>query len=160
MADEETEPVFQLVYASAAVGELGEEDLAAILASARANNKPAGITGMLVYHEGSFLQALEGDREVVEALYERIERDPRHTDALVLLRREVESRGFGRWSMGFHRSAGDEPLPGLNDFMRSGFREGGLDHGGEAARKVLLAFREGRWRRTVETGDGDEKRSR
>ncbi|MEM7363377.1 MAG: BLUF domain-containing protein, partial [Pseudomonadota bacterium] len=38
---------------------------------------PAGVTGMLLYHEGSFLQALEGDRAVVEALYERIEEDPR-----------------------------------------------------------------------------------
>ena len=153
MAEEESRPVFQLVYASAAAGELGPEDLESILASARANNKPAGITGMLVYHEGSFLQALEGDREVVEALYERIERDPRHTDALVLLRGEVESRAFGHWSMGFHRSGAGDSLPGLNDFLRSGFRKGGFDDGGATARKVLLAFREGRWRRAVEVGD-------
>jgi len=151
--EQEQELVFQLVYASAATRELDTDELKTILAAARRNNQPAGVTGMLLFHEGSFLQALEGDREVVEALFEKIETDPRHTDAMVLYRKEEVPRSFGRWSMGFTRPSKDEAadVPGLNSFLEHGFKVNPKgDASGEAARKILLAFREGRWRRTVD----------
>lgn len=148
------EPLIQLVYASAATRQLSTEDLDEILDAARRNNGAAGITGMLLYHEGSFLQVLEGDPEVVDALFERIEGDPRHTDAMVLLRAEVEERGFERWRMGFYRATAEEvrKTPGMSEFLRTGVARTVDATQGAAALKLLLAFREGRWRRTVETG--------
>ena len=95
-SQEEVEAVYSLVYASAATGTPSTEELESILARARENNAQADVTGMLVYHEGSFLQALEGDLEIVEALFERIEADPRHTDTVVLFRGMVEERQFSR----------------------------------------------------------------
>ena len=156
--EQETETVFQLIYASAATRELEPAELEKILAAARRNNQPAGITGMLVYHEGSFLQVLEGDRELVEALYEKIELDDRHTNAFILLRSEDAERCFERWSMGFSRPTEDQKreIPGLNDFLRVGFtkpapgQETELESRGQTARKILLAFREGRWHRSVD----------
>ncbi len=152
--DEPTERVYSLVYASAATADLSESECEEILDAARRHNRPAGITGMLVYHEGSFLQVLEGDEAVVEALFERIERDPRHTDAVVLFRGTVDGREFGRWSMGYVRTSPTTAPKGLSEFLRRGFRDGRAQDGG-VARKLLTEFREGRWRRQVDTGEAD-----
>ncbi|MCA9738410.1 MAG: BLUF domain-containing protein, partial [Gemmatimonadetes bacterium] len=71
-----------------------------LLEGARATNTRLGVTGLLLFHEGSFIQVLEGPPDVVEALYARIETDPRHGGALVLSRGLVEERSFGEWRMG------------------------------------------------------------
>ncbi len=146
------EIVHQLVYASAATRPIDAEELEALLSRARRKNKLAEITGMLLYHEGSFLQALEGDETVVEALYEHIEGDDRHTDATVLFRGKVEGRSFDHWSMGFFRPVGlSGKMPkGMSDFLRTGFRKNRMDDHPDKARELLLAFREGRFRRQVQ----------
>ena len=94
-------PVTQLVYASVANQEFSLAQLAELLAAARAQNAQVGVTGLLLYHEGSFLQLLEGPSEAVDDTFFRIERDPRHSGVHVLLRGRVESREFDQWSMGF-----------------------------------------------------------
>lgn len=93
--------MFQLVYVSSARALFTAADLAALLAVARVRNAELGVTGMLVYHDGNFMQVLEGDREVVLELSRKIERDPRHHGFLRLLGRELPEREFGEWSMGF-----------------------------------------------------------
>lgn len=149
--DEQAEPVYCLVYASAATKEVETEELEEILAVARENNTRANITGMLVYYDGSFLQALEGEEASVMALYEKIETDERHTDALILFRGELEGRQFEGWRMGFARPDPSDAPKGYSDFIRRGFRGNAADDG-EIARRLLLEFREGRWRRGVEAG--------
>ena len=72
-----------------------------ILAISRCNNAAAGVTGALMFNAGCFAQVLEGDREVVEATFERIQQDERHGDVSLLAFDEVEGRAFGEWSMGF-----------------------------------------------------------
>ena len=59
----------QVVYASAAVEAFSEVQLVQLLARARTNNERLGVTGLLLYDEGSFLQVLEGDAKVIELLY-------------------------------------------------------------------------------------------
>jgi hypothetical protein len=58
---------------------------------------------MLVYQAGTFLQVLEGEKEAVETIFSRIERDTRHGDIRVLNRNvsRPQRRAFGEWSMGF-----------------------------------------------------------
>lgn len=55
--------LISLVYLSEAVGHFSHLDLAELLAKSRANNSTLGITGMLLFKEGKFLQALEGKRD-------------------------------------------------------------------------------------------------
>ena len=149
--DHETvELVLQLGYASAATHRFERDELVDLLASSRRNNARRRITGMLLYHDGSFLQVLEGEAAAVESLYETITEDPRHTDAILLFRRPDTERAFGDWTMGFH--AVDNPAdapPGLNRFLETGLTGLSADDGA-AIRQVLLGFRDGRWRRTVE----------
>lgn len=79
---------------------LGEE-VRDILAASRRNNRAANVTGALMFNAGCFAQVLEGDRGIVEATFERIQRDERHSDVSLLLFETVKERIFGDWSMGF-----------------------------------------------------------
>jgi hypothetical protein len=90
----------RLLYASRAVAALDQEELLAILRKSKANNPKAGITGVLCFSEGVFMQVLEGGRGAVNALYNRIAQDARHTDVVLLNYEEVAERRFASWSMG------------------------------------------------------------
>ena len=72
----------------------------AILAQSRSHNPAAGITGILCYGGGIFLQALEGGRNPVSELYGHIQKDARHKDVVLLHYEEISERCFGGWTMG------------------------------------------------------------
>ena len=90
----------RLMYASRAVAAMNQEELHAILRKSKGNNPAAGITGVLCFSGGIFLQVLEGGRAAVNRLYNRIVADPRHTDMELLLYEEIGERRFAGWSMG------------------------------------------------------------
>lgn len=92
--------LLRIVYASSAVRPLGPGDLGQIVRTSRTNNAAVDVTGALLYHDGSFMQALEGPPAAVEAVYGRVEADPRHRGILTLLRERTETRAFPTWSMG------------------------------------------------------------
>ncbi|MFO1247604.1 MAG: BLUF domain-containing protein [Alphaproteobacteria bacterium] len=92
----------QLLYASNTERYAGQAMLDEILAVSRHNNAEAGITGMLLYLEGGFMQVLEGEDAAVTQTYTRICRDKRHWNTMVLLDRQAP-RAFGEWSMGFEK---------------------------------------------------------
>jgi hypothetical protein len=95
-----------------------ETELADMLLSARVRNAASGVTGMLVYAGGNFMQVLEGPPLEVRRTLTRIRRDPRHTGLIVLLETEVSERYFPQWSMAFecfrHRDELTQ-IPGYQD---------------------------------------------
>ncbi len=93
--------ILRLVYVSSAVRLMKDHELAEILRAAHRHNRTNGITGLLLYREGNFIQVLEGEPEQVEATFARIERDPRHHQVLVLSREFHSGRVFAEWAMGF-----------------------------------------------------------
>ena len=113
--------MYQLLYVSNAVMLMSEDQLREILAISRINNRRRGITGMLVYHEGAFLQLLEGEKEQLDSLFEAIRRDARHDDIVLLAEIPVESRAFKDWSMAFKRLDRHDldRFPILRDLLRS-----------------------------------------
>ncbi len=94
-------PVFQLLYASGALASTTADDIQEILATSRANNARLGITGMLLFANGAFIQVLEGNETDVRRLAARISNDRRHRNFMVLLEKSAPERTFGRWQMGF-----------------------------------------------------------
>jgi hypothetical protein len=90
----------RLIYASRAAGAVNAEVLMPIMKASRSKNAAAGITGVLVYSDGVFLQLLEGGRNAVSGLYNRIACDTRHRDVVLLAYDEVDERRFAGWSMG------------------------------------------------------------
>lgn len=146
----ETEPDIEFVaYASAASATFSSQALGDLLLGARSKNSRLGLTGMLLYHQDSFFQVLEGPSAAVEGLYERIRADERHTNIVKLIQEPIELRSFSEWTMGLGQPDRDElgAIPGLNDFFRQGSCLWELEPG--RAHTLLNAFRDGRWRRTV-----------
>jgi hypothetical protein len=76
-------------------------EIATILASARRHNAQHGVTGALLFSDGCFAQVLEGELDDVEAIFESIQCDRRHSHVTVLHVHAVEQRSFGHWSMAF-----------------------------------------------------------
>jgi len=84
----------RIVYMSTAVGVLRADELDRIYLRAKSANARAGITGLLLFYEGAFLQMLEGPSAGVMSLVERIRRDRRHGGFIVLESQAVEERAF------------------------------------------------------------------
>ena len=90
----------RLMYASRAAATVDQNSLLGIMRQSRANNPAHGITGVLCFSEGTFLQVLEGGRSAINALYNRIVADPRHNQVELLSYEEIGERRFAGWSMG------------------------------------------------------------
>ena len=89
----------RLLYASRAL-DPSDEAIEAILTKSRQFNPSSGITGILCYGGGIFLQAIEGGRSPVSELYGHIQQDKRHKDVVLLHYQEIAERRFGGWTMG------------------------------------------------------------
>jgi len=89
----------RLLYASRA-SDASAVAVRDIFDTARAHNHASGITGILVYGGGVFMQAIEGGRQAVSDLYGTILRDRRHKDVVLLHYEEIAERRFSAWTMG------------------------------------------------------------
>ena len=90
----------RLLYASRLADSESVSATDSILAQSRVHNPASGITGVVCYGGGIFLQALEGGRMQVSELYGHIQKDVRHKDVVLLHYEEIMERRFGGWTMG------------------------------------------------------------
>ncbi|GAB3849302.1 hypothetical protein GCM10028822_13490 [Hymenobacter terrigena] len=97
--------VYQLIYRSVATRLPSGKELARMVEQARIHNYSQAITGVLFYAEGRFLQVLEGEIAPVEALYEHIRQDSRHTEVVKMHGAPGAQRLFPHWSLGFGQVA-------------------------------------------------------
>jgi Sensors of blue-light using FAD len=138
--------LIQCIYSSAATAEFAECEIPQLLEKTRAANAARGISGMLLYIEDSFFQVLEGPSNSVDTVYQKISADTRHKHVTLIIREPIAERSFGEWTMGFatvgRLEAGE--LVGENDFFAQALCFENLDPG--RAKKLLTAFRRGRWR--------------
>jgi hypothetical protein len=135
--------LYRIVYVSSAVTPFKAEELLTLLKRARPRNTAAQITGLLLYHDGNFMQCLEGPERQAIATHERILRDPRHFGCITLISAAVDERLFSDWSMGFRNVALPEAnsIPGFSDFLSRGERSESLRTPHNALR-LLHSFRE------------------
>jgi hypothetical protein len=135
--------VIQLVYVSSSVNRFTQEELLELLDKARRNNEKLGITGMLLYRDGDFMQALEGDDIQVRALSAKIARDPRHKNMHVLLDGRCTEREFPDWSMGFRNLQDVDPrdVPGYSSFLDSPLRGHTFADNPALCRTLMLLFK-------------------
>ena len=93
-----------LAYVSSATKLMSESELEALLVSARTENHRQGVTGALLYDNGSFFQYLEGGVPGVVTVYERIKASRQHHGIILLEHDVVDVRHFDDWRMGFARA--------------------------------------------------------
>lgn len=132
-----------LVYVSSATTLMSEEELVALLQGAREINARQGITGLLLYSSGNFIQVIEGEEVAVEELFQKISLDPRHSNIIILLKRPLQQRMFADWSMGFkaldHNI--ETLLPGFSQFMNNPQLPETHTETAQRVFKLLLSFR-------------------
>jgi hypothetical protein len=135
--------LFRIAYISAASKSFDPAELREMLKESDARNKEAGITGMLLYKDGQFMQVLEGPGEAVTTTFSRISKDPRHHDIKVLLQGAVQERRFPAWSMAFRdlNLPDHQDVPGFSEFLNTPLTgkefAGDLEH----CEKLLLVFK-------------------
>jgi hypothetical protein len=105
--------MIRLVYISQAVVGFANDEVQNILQSSKRNNSANGITGVLVFGGGLFMQVLEGSEHAVLRLYVKILEDRRHTDCRLIHISPTTEQTFKQWSMAVLDS---DPL----DFQRIG----------------------------------------
>jgi len=90
-----------IIYTSKFVGRAEDIDdvLADIVIRSEINNLEFGITGLLFYHNGRFMQVLEGERDSLEGLMSILEKDSRHEDIQRIVDQTIKKRAFKDWSM-------------------------------------------------------------
>ena len=110
--------MYLLAYVSVATRLFPDDELTELLKKSRENNLAQGITGLLLYNDSNFLQILEGSKEAVLSLLDKIRSDPRHHGLIVVLREEHPRREFADWAMGFEKLDSGERLkiPGYTTY--------------------------------------------
>lgn len=131
----------RLIYVSTATVEHGAAELSAVLASSVRHNRENGITGILLYGRGTFLQVLEGEPAALDETMERICADKRHHSLVVLERSGIVAREFGNWFMACGELT-EEALsnPVFLPLRRQGFDVPGLENLSPTIRAVLQGF--------------------
>lgn len=89
------------IYFSRATHAVTAALVADILETARINNARDGVTGVLIFNDGRFVQILEGAPSTLDRLLDTIQADPRHTDMDVMARDPIETRDFPQWDMAY-----------------------------------------------------------
>ncbi|MEM1051837.1 MAG: BLUF domain-containing protein [Pseudomonadota bacterium] len=107
--------MIQLVYISSATESLGSGEVFKIIEKSAKNNKPAGLTGFLIFANGRFFQVIEGCSVEIDALMRKLQSDHRHHSIEILDRSPINHRSFPNWRM--KRIAVPEGKPGLEELI-------------------------------------------
>jgi len=135
--------MIQYIYVSSSVKPFSKEELLELLGKSRENNEKLGITGMLVYKSGVFMQALEGDEMSVRWLSAKIAKDARHKNIVCMADGPLAVREFPDWSMGFCNVDDIDPneVPGYTTFMDSPISAKNFTRTPALAHAFLLLFK-------------------
>jgi len=101
-----------IAYVSAASWNLRHEQIDHIVSESRRLNALHGVTGVLLYCDGNFMQYLEGEVDAVVATFARIRASESHYQLSELMNQPILEREFPDWSLGFSRP-GPEEFVGL-----------------------------------------------
>lgn len=89
----------RLIYLSRAAGPISAAKLTELVRKSSESNHARGLTGLLLYSGGHFMQVLEGDEIQLTSLYAKITADPRHTELAKLQHADADERLFPDWGM-------------------------------------------------------------
>ena len=151
--------MIQISYISRAAEPMPADKLLALLQQCLANNVRSGVTGMLVYGNETFLQALEGDDQPVDDLVAKISKDPRHTNIQLLHRRPIERRQYSDWTMGFKRISDHElqQIEGLRNFGERDFNFDYLIKHDDVVEALMDHYRKPSWDPLLRELDAQDK---
>lgn len=101
--------MISVCYISQAKKKFSDSELLTMLEGFQKNNEKMNVSGVLLYNgAGTFIQVIEGNKEVVDPLYQNIKNDSRHTKVTCLRRAKIQSRSFSEWRMGFRKLTNEQ----------------------------------------------------
>jgi hypothetical protein len=135
--------LYHLGYSSTLSSPLVASELIGLLQSARKRNQELDVTGLLLHREDSFFQIIEGSRENVLAVFDRICSDQRHERITVLFEGPTVVREFSDWRMGFVEldNVDVRLLPGFSNFLNEGLEARRVLEELTRTRRLMLLFR-------------------
>lgn len=99
-----------IVYVSASVLPMTLLLQEGLLVEARRLNAESGVTGALIYSDGTFIQYFEGAPEAMSRTYDRIRRSRLHSRLVEMMNEPVEERLFPSWTMALANPPASELL--------------------------------------------------
>ncbi len=73
-----------------------------LLSNTATANQKNNISGILVHNSGNFLQYMEGpEKEVKDLYYNKISKDTRHKDPIILMNKAIDNLYFDGYETGF-----------------------------------------------------------
>jgi hypothetical protein len=121
MSENQTAPIYHLIYQSSATERLDQNRLMELLKFARRKNEAAGLSGMLLYRNGLYLQYIEGLRSDVYDLLNRLKDDRRHKAIRIIRESTLPDRLFQDWSMAYKNLTGlrGSHVPGYSERLQA-----------------------------------------
>ena len=115
----------RIIYLSTANTNLNKDEINNLLNKSNQYNVKHKITGILLYIDFDFIQVLEGSKEDVHFLFEKIKRDNRHRGIICVIDESIKKRQFSAWSMGFYSDSYQnlKDLKGFENINRALLRE-------------------------------------
>ncbi|MGM0551957.1 MAG: BLUF domain-containing protein [Bacteroidota bacterium] len=112
-------PLIHIVYVSFSSKPLSNQELNELLTTIRKKNSANEITGLLLYNNSTFIQVIEGAEETLHRVFEKIRKDVRHTNVVILMEEPIQQRTFPGWYMGFQQIEENQTrdIKGFSDFM-------------------------------------------
>jgi len=139
--------MIRVTYLSQATPNFASIDLVYLLEQCHLNNPKRGLTGLLIFGNNTFLQTIEGEKNTVEELIEKISKDKRHTKFQVLSKQSIEKRQYSDWAMGFEKLTAQTiaEVPQLQNFMLSDFNPEYLSSNVSVIESLLERHRSSHW---------------
>lgn len=88
-----------------------------ILKSAQIYNNKHGVSGVFVSASNRFFQILEGDEKEINLLFDRIQRDDRHTNIIKLFNTTIDRPFFTSYNSSFRVALGSEEIKEVNKYL-------------------------------------------
>lgn len=85
---------YAISYVSTANIDFHDQEIAEMMIKTSQFNFEEKITGILLYNERNFFQLIEGEKESIQNLYEKIEQDLRHNNIIKILEKPVFETAF------------------------------------------------------------------
>ncbi|GAB7086850.1 BLUF domain-containing protein [Marinifilum fragile] len=134
--------LIHIVYVSFSKNQLSELELDELLSEIRPKNLKQGVTGLLLYNDEIFIQVIEGKSDTIHDLYDRLQKDKRHTNIVKILEERIDQRSFPNWSMGYQKLSKEESkvLPGFTDLMTTNDIRESLKQSSQAIVDLIVKF--------------------
>lgn len=134
--------LYKIMYISSASPNMSVEDLDKLLDKCRFKNAHFDITGYLLYHNGRFIQLLEGKKISVEYVYNTVKIDSRHNNLIELCAEAIDSRMFPQWEMGFQHLSEQQiaEVSNAHQLFGNEMTSGDIDRLCQRARAFFEAF--------------------